>query len=94
MAMVVPFMPLMRWGGLHLELRQSTVELFLFIAAVAVLVTLGQSFVFNWGLRAGIAVALGSIVISQLIYYTALRRFYYYSDFIQRGSRSQASELA
>jgi len=85
MAMVVPFMPLIRRGALQLEFSQSWVQLFLIIGIVAIFVIASQSLVLAWGLRVGALICLTSIIVSQFAYYAALRQFYTKRDLFQRG---------
>jgi hypothetical protein len=85
MAMVLPFMPMVRRAGLRLEQSQSFMEILILIGGVLVLLFVAESLLLEAGLQTGALVCVASIVTSQFLYYSSLRKFYTKGDLVRRG---------
>jgi hypothetical protein len=86
MAMVLPFMPLVRRAALSLEESQNFFAILFLIGSVMSLLFLAQMFVLRAGLAVGAIACIAAIVVSQLAYYGSLRRFYTTQDLIRRDA--------
>jgi hypothetical protein len=80
MAADLPFMPMLLGPAINLGRNQNQPGNTFLAPCVMVLLLVAQSYLLDAGLRVATTACLGAIVVSQLLYFAALRRFYTKAD--------------